>query len=155
MDRFASTARPYCAAFMLIERDGKVLFVRRAKTAWMDGYYGLPSGKVEKKEGFLAAAIRETKEEVGVTVKPEHAKWVHLSWRNEPEQDDMEWCDVLFRARAWSGKPHNAEPDMHDEIAWFSLEELPENTVPPVKAMLEAYVAGKTYSEFNPQTVEK
>lgn len=155
VDRFASIARPYCAAFMLIERDGKYLFVRRANTDWMDGYYGLPSGKVEKKEGFLAAAIREAREEVGVVVTPQDAEFVHLSWRDEPEQQDMEWCDVLFRARVWSGEPYNAEPHMHDKIAWFSLAELPVNTVPPVKAMLEAYFAGEPYSEFKPEAVEK
>lgn len=140
---------------MLIEREGKYLFVRRANTGWMNGYYGLPSGKVEKKEGFLAAAVREAKEEVGVTVSPEGAEFVHVSWRNEPEQHDMEWCDVLFRAKSWSGEPYNAEPDVHDSVAWFSLSDLPENVVPPVRAMLLAYAAGNTYSEFQYESVEK
>ncbi|QQS18886.1 NUDIX domain-containing protein [Candidatus Saccharibacteria bacterium] len=63
-------AQPYSAAFMLIKRGDKYLFVRRAHTDWMNGYYGLPSGKVEPGEGFFAAAIREAKEEVGVTVLP-------------------------------------------------------------------------------------
>ena len=145
VSNLATTKRPFCAAFMLIEQGGKYLFVKRKNTAWMDGYYGLPSGKVERGEGFLEAAVREAKEEVGVTVRLEDAEFVHLSCRN----DDMEWCDVMFLAKKWSGEPRNAEPDMHEEIAWFALDALPENVVPPVGAMLEAWTAGKTYSEYH------
>ena len=71
VSNLATTKRPFCAAFMLIAQDGKYLFVKRKNTAWMDGYYGLPSGKVERGEGFLEAAVREAKEEVcaGCTTK--------------------------------------------------------------------------------------
>ncbi|QQS20141.1 NUDIX domain-containing protein [Candidatus Saccharibacteria bacterium] len=152
MDRFATTARPYCAAFMLIERDGKYLFVRRKNTGWMDGYYGLPSGKVEKKEGFLAAAVREAKEEVGVVVKPENTKFKLAFWLQVTDEPKMEWCNMVFLAEQWAGEPYNAEPDVHEHISWFGLDELPENVIPSVKKMLGAIQSGEQYGE---QHVEK
>lgn len=144
------TARPYTAAFVLIERDGKYLFVRRANTTWMNDHYGLPSGKVEKHEGFRAAAVREAQEEVGVTVRPEDLEFATVAWRDAADSQDnpdMEWCDVLFYAKAWSGEPYNAEPHLHDEIAWFSLDALPENTVPHIRLLLDAYQRGERYIE--------
>ncbi|MCA9327569.1 NUDIX domain-containing protein, partial [Candidatus Saccharibacteria bacterium] len=127
---------------MLIERDGKYLFVLRSHTTWMNGYYGLPSGKVEKHEGFRAAAVREAKEEVGVVVEPEDLEFAVMAWRDAEDSQgdpDMEWCDVLFSVKRWAGEPYNAEPHLHDAIAWFSLDELPENTVPHIRLLLDAY----------------
>jgi len=138
-----------------MERAGKYLFVKRTNTQWMAGYYGLPSGKVEKGEGFLAAAVREAKEEVGVTILPEDVECVHVLWRDErAQQQDMEWCDLLFSAKKWSGRPYNAEPDVHGEIAWFSLDQLPSNVVPSVLAMLQKYQEGLPYSEYRTE-IEK
>ncbi len=142
------TARPYAAAYVLLERAGKVLFVLRENTRWMNGYYGLPSGKVERGEGFLAAAVREAKEEVGVVIVPADLEHVISFWRHEADDPpDMEWCDVVFRAKAWQGEPYNAEPDMHSEAAWFALDALPQNTIPQTRDMIQAIVAGKNYGE--------
>ena len=44
------TATPYLASFVIIRKEGKIAFVLRTNTGWMNGYYGLPSGKVEKVE---------------------------------------------------------------------------------------------------------
>lgn len=54
-----ATATPYIASFVILRKAGKIAFVLREHTKWMNGYYGLPSGKVEKNEAFSAAAIRE------------------------------------------------------------------------------------------------
>ena len=144
-----NTARPYSAAYVLIERDGKYLFVRRANTTWMDGYYGLPAGKVEKFEGFRAAAVREAKEEVGVIIQPEDIEFVLAFWRHEEDEPDMEWCDIVFRAKVWEGEPYNAEPHMHDEIAWLPKANLPDTIVPSLHVMLDHIAKGKTYGELN------
>lgn len=47
-----------------------------------------------------------------------------------------------------SPEVHNAEPDVHAELAWFDLKKLPENTIPYVKNYIEAIEAGKTYVEY-------
>ncbi|MBP9853071.1 MAG: 8-oxo-dGTP diphosphatase [Patescibacteria group bacterium] len=142
------TARPYAAAYVLLERDGKVACVKRVNTGWMDGYYGLPSGKVEKGEGFLAAAVREVKEEVGVNVAPQDLEFVSAFWRCEADDSEMEWVDILFRANTWEGEPYNAEPHVHSEIAWLDLSNLPDTVIPSLKKMLESAQEHLGYGEI-------
>ena len=71
----------YPAVYMLIRQDGKLLFVKRAHTGFMNGFYSLPAGRVEPVERYREAVIRETWEEAGVVVKPEHARLVHTQER--------------------------------------------------------------------------
>ncbi len=42
-----NTAQPYAASYFLVKKVGMLAFVLRSNTTWMDGYFGLPSGKVE------------------------------------------------------------------------------------------------------------
>lgn len=143
------TSRPHTASFTLVEKDGKYAFVLRGKACnWMAGYYGLPSGKIEVSEAASAAAIREAEEEISVTVKPENLRYLLTMHRHEEDDLYPEWVDFYFEADEWEGEPHNAEPHMHDQIAWFSLDELPENTIPSVRAALEAIQAGKQFTEY-------
>lgn len=141
------TAQSFCAAYVIVRHEGKYLFVKRAHTTWMNGYYGLPAGKVEVGEGFLPAAIREAKEEVGITIFPAGIKHAVTLWRLA-EDTGLEWCDVAFDVSSWKGEPYNAEPDVHSEIAWFGMRELPDNVIPSVRRMLELHEAGETYGEY-------
>lgn len=142
------SATPYIASFVLVRKAGKIAFVMRSNTQWMNGFYGLPSGKVEKEESFSAAALREVKEEIGVTVLPDQLRYIHTTQRHEPGSFATDWIDVFFEAEQWSGEPHNAEPHMHSELAWLDPNNLPENVIPAVKFSLEQIEAGKLYSEY-------
>lgn len=140
------SARPYTAAHVLLCREGKYLFVRRVHTGWMDGYYGLPSGKVEPGEGFLRAAVREAREEVGVNIAADDLSHAVTMWR-KGDEPGAEWCSVTFATKTWQGEPYNAEPDVHDDVQWFSPGELPDKVIPSVRRMIESFEAGITYSE--------
>ncbi len=139
------SATPFVASFVLVERDGKYAFLLRDNTPWMNGYYSLPSGKVDASEPYTTAAIREIKEEINVDIKPEDLRFVHMMHRH----DETDWVDVYFVADAWSGDPMNVEPHKHKELSWFSLDALPENTVPCVTYALEQVQANKQFSEYN------
>lgn len=143
-----ATAKPYIASYVLLEKYGKFAFVLREHTSWMNDYYGLPSGKVEEGEEFSQAAIREAREEVGVTIRPEHLHAALVCHRREPDEPDMTWVDVVFRVSEWEGEVVNAEPHKHSAVAWFSIEKLPNNTIPAVRFMLEQIKAGETYCEY-------
>jgi 8-oxo-dGTP diphosphatase len=143
-----NTATPYVASFVILRKNGKVAFVLRTNTAWMNGYYGLASGKVEKNESYLAAAVREAKEEAGVEVKTGDLKHLITVHRFEPSKQATDWVDVYFETTKWKGEPYNAEPEIHGELVWLDPKKLPKNIVPSVKYALEQIEAGKTYAEY-------
>lgn len=140
-------ATPYTAVYALLRDGDKIAFVLRSNTDWMNGYYTLPSGKVEKEEPFSKALVREVYEEVGVTIKFEHTKLIHTTHRDCKENGTY-WVDVYFDISEWEGRVHNAEPDKHNEIAWLDLNNLPDNVVPSVAAVLKSIAAGEPYSEY-------
>ena len=143
-----NTATPYIASFVLVRKNSKVAFVLRENTRWMNGHYGLPSGKVEKGESFTAAAIREAKEELGIVLKSASLKHVLTVHRYEPDSFASDWVDVYFEASAWEGEPFNAEPNMHSELAWLDPHNLPDNIVPAVRFGIEQVIAGETFGEY-------
>ena len=142
------TAQPYLAVFVIFKKAGKIAFLLRSNTSWMNGHYGLPSGKVEVGEAGLAGAIREIKEEVAVDIKPEDLELVLTMHRQNKGNHAPEWLDLIFEARSWEGELTNAEPDLHGELAWLDPNNLPENMVPPVQAAIEAIIQGKNYAEY-------
>jgi 8-oxo-dGTP diphosphatase len=142
------TAKPYLAAFVILRKDGKFASLLRSNTGWMDGYYGLPAGKVEKGESAVAAAIREAKEEAGVIVKDndlEHTLTLHRYDKDNPAK---EWIDIFFVTDKWQGNAYNAEPEVHGELVWLDSKKLPDNMTPYIHAAVEAIDRGETYLEY-------
>jgi ADP-ribose pyrophosphatase YjhB (NUDIX family) len=140
-----TTAAPYVASYVLVKNnDGHIAFVLRSNTDWMNDYYGLPSGKVEKGESFSAGAIGEALEEIGINIHPADLEFTHVMHRFE----GRDWVDVYFTARKWQGEPYNAEPHMHSELAWLDPNNLPKNVIPSVEFALQQITAGKKYSEY-------
>lgn len=144
------TAMPYAASYVILKKQGKVALVLRGNLPWMAHHWGLPAGKVEIGESFTEGAIREAAEEAGVAIKPDslqHVLSVHR-FSKESDETSTEWVDTLFEATAWDGEPHNAEPHMHDALEWHDPKNLPENTIPAIRAYLEAIENGISYLEY-------
>jgi len=60
------------SAGLVIVQDKKILLLHPTNAAWQ-GTYSIPKGEIEDFETPLDAAIRETREEIGIEIKPE---WV-------------------------------------------------------------------------------
>lgn len=143
------TATPYIASYMLVTNDeGKVAFVMRANTSWMNGYYSLPAGKVENDESYIECALREAKEEVGIEADADDLEHVITVHRRESDSDAMYWVDVYFKVKKWQGEVRNAEPKVHSELAWLDPNDLPDNVIPAVIFAFKQMIAGKNYAEY-------
>lgn len=127
--------------YVILERDKKILFLKRKAS----GNYSLPAGHLEMGEQLSEAAIREAREEIGVNLNAVDMNLVHLTHFLDR---DGQRVGFFFKAGSWSGEPSLKEEDKHEEIDWFSLDNLPRNTVTSVKHALEDIQSGKIYSEF-------
>jgi len=58
------------SAGLAIIQNGSILLCHPKGQKWV-GTYSIPKGNVERGESFLEAAIRETKEEIGITIDPD------------------------------------------------------------------------------------
>lgn len=122
------------SVFVIIEKDGKFLLLRRKATGYMDGWYDLPAGHLEDQEKLVDGAVRELKEEVGVIADPKNLKLVHV-YQNHTNQEVPHY-GYIFLAELWSGRPKIMEPNKCDGLDWFSLAELPEKTLPYTRQAL-------------------
>lgn len=98
---------------MIID-DGQLMLVRHSYRA----HWGLPGGLVGRGEDPSAAAVRETREEIGLDVEVVGRPAVVL-------RTELQQIDFVFDARRIgesSASPRSAEIV---EVGWFSLDELP------------------------------
>lgn len=137
----------HCAVYAYFIKDDQILLNLRQNTGWMDGYYGLPSGHLEKEESLKEALIREVQEEVGITVTETNLVLYHVMHRVDPISK-MQYIDFFFKVEYWSGELINNEPEKSEHIKWFYMDRLPDKTVPNVKNAIEFYKGKLFFSEF-------
>ena len=142
----AHAPHTFIASYIVCRKDDSFLLQRRFQTGFNDGMYSLPAGHVEEGESFTQALYREIKEEIGITPDPLHTYVGHIMHRNS--ETERVYVDTYFVTEKWAGEITNCEPEKCDDLSWHSIDALPENTIPYVKAALENIVQGKTYSEF-------
>jgi ADP-ribose pyrophosphatase YjhB (NUDIX family) len=125
-----------------------ILLGRRCNTGYEDGKYSLPAGHVESNETFTECIIREAKEEIGVKLQLGDIKVAHLMHRDSGTTENNERVDVFFVAKAWGGEVSNKEPEKCDDLQWFSINSLPENTISYIKEAINNIKNNIFYSEY-------
>ncbi|MEN8236757.1 MAG: NUDIX domain-containing protein [Pseudomonadota bacterium] len=134
---------------VILEHQDKVLMLHRHATGYRDGNWCLPSGRIETHEFPLQAAIREAKEEVGVTIAP---KFLHMIAVKSTEDyaNGIPWNQIgfFFYANQWDGELINAEPHKHDKMEFFDIKNLPNNSLPVTKKGIELYLNKENYGEM-------
>ena len=101
----------------LLIRDRSALLVHRSPDREVyPGVWDFPGGQVEPGESGTAALVRELSEELDVVIaEPAGGGDLMLSAEG--------WHLTVWLVRDWTGNPRNAQPDEHDDLAWFSLAE--------------------------------
>jgi len=138
------------ASYLVLVKGKKILLQKRYNTGYEDGKYSLAAGHVEKGETFTDAVIREVKEEIGIDLKAENLKTVHVMHRySGPEWEGInERIDVFFAAEKWEGEIEIKEPDKCDDLSWFDMDNLPSNLIPYVEHAVDCIKANVFYSEY-------
>lgn len=133
------------AVYLILVKDKKVLLQRRFNTGYEDGNYSLPGGHIEKREHATLAAIREAKEELGIDVQEESLELVHTMHRLSNGQERL---DLAFLITEWSNEPQNVEPEKADNLAWFNINKLPDNTISCIYHVINCFKEKISYSEY-------
>jgi 8-oxo-dGTP diphosphatase len=132
------------SSYLIYIHNQQILLSRRLNTGYEDGNYSLPAGHVEAGETLTQALIREVKEEIGVKVKPKDVNLVHTMHRIH--QDIR--LDFFFMINKFSGKIKNCEPKKCDDLRFFPIDKLPENTIPYIRSAIAQILKKQIYSEF-------
>jgi len=128
---------------IILIRDDHILLAQRANTGYADGDWNLPSGKLEADEDLVTAVIRETREEIAIDLKPGELDMVTTVHYRNPQGHAR--VGFFFHAHRWQGQPRNAEPHKCSQIAWYPLDQLPNNTVPYTRAGIEQFRQGQNF----------
>lgn len=136
------------ASYLILRKDGQILFARRCNTGYQDGNYQVPAGHVDAGESPSEALIREVKEEIGIDIQPEDVKFVHTSFR--PKIDSTgDRVDYFFEVTKWDGEVVNCEPGKCDDLVWCSPTNMPDNTTLHVRVAIACIENGEPFSELS------
>jgi ADP-ribose pyrophosphatase YjhB (NUDIX family) len=121
---------PKVAAAVLIEKDGRVLLVRRVNEPFR-GMWTLPAGFVNGGEDPAEAAARECLEETGLSVQITQVLDVIAGKEHERGADFI----IVYHANVVSGELSPA--DDADAAEWFTREALPPLAFKATQQVLE------------------
>jgi len=105
------------AGILILNDENKLLLV---KPSYKD-YWSLPGGVVEKNESPLSACIRETKEEIGLNLKPKHL-FATIYQKDTTKED--EGLHLLFYYGKISKKQIESIKIQKDELEAFEFVRL-------------------------------
>ncbi|MES2622985.1 MAG: NUDIX domain-containing protein [Patescibacteria group bacterium] len=144
----------YPAAYLILEKDGKILVARRCNTGYQDGMYFVPAGHIELAELPTEAVIREAKEEIGIDIDAKDIEQAYVQYR--PKHNDTgDRIDFFFKVKKWSGEIVNMEVDKCDDVKWVLPSEIPSNFSYHVKKAIDGMNEGKTYEEIGVEELKR
>ncbi|MES2006928.1 MAG: NUDIX domain-containing protein [Patescibacteria group bacterium] len=110
------------AGGVIVNEEGKILLSRRGSKARNQvGKWESPGGSVEFGETAVETVKREAFEELGIEIKIDAL----LGFVDDIiVEEKQHWAGPTYLCSIVSGTPTIMEPEMCDEIGWFSVEEI-------------------------------
>ena len=142
-----TTARIPASANVIFQHGKSILLIKRSikAKAWPN-FWAFPGGKVDDDEFFRETAQREIAEEIGITFNiSDILKETIVMHRSIIGTKIIYFCLV----KDWNGFPEILEKNLASDLAWFSLDNLPEPIIPHHKEALKALQKNIFYTEFN------
>jgi 8-oxo-dGTP diphosphatase len=145
---------PKVGVAVLIFKDQKIMLGKR-KGNHGAGTWAAPGGHLELNESFEDCAIREVKEETGVTIEmPEY-----LAVTNDVFKEDGKHYVTIFMCANFPDDQElkNLEPEKIESWEWCDLNKLPSKLFLPMKNLIGGDGLDLLLSlvGLGPETVEK
>ena len=126
------------AAVLIFDERGRLLLIKRTD----NGLWGLPGGAMEPGESLVQTAAREAKEEVGLDVEALQLFEVFSGpelWYRYPNGAEVYNVTVVYQTDKAAGRIQLGEEE-HFAYQYFALDDLPDDTSPPVRPVLDLLV---------------
>jgi 8-oxo-dGTP pyrophosphatase MutT (NUDIX family) len=122
-------------AVIFLNRENRVLLHHRAD----NGTWGLPGGALELGERLEEAAVREAREEVGLTCHSLELLGIYSGpelYYCHPHGDEVHNVTVAYLCRDFSGTVV-VNPAEGTEAAFFGIDEFPDPISPPIRVVID------------------
>lgn len=125
-------AYPRVGVALVLEKEGRILLVRRHGSHG-SGTWATPGGHLEIGETPAECAVREMKEEVGVTALDP----VFLAITNDVfKKEGKHYITIWMKSTQFQGEPFIAAARELTEWGWFFWDSLPEPLFLPLQNLL-------------------
>ena len=130
--------RPKIGVGIIVIKDGKILFGKR-KNAHNEGSWSFPGGHLQFNEEVEDCAIREVKEETGISIKNIRKG----TFTNDIfEKEGKHYVTLFVISDFASGEVKVMEPEKCEKWEWFEWNKLPQPLFIPIQNLLK--------QKFNP-----
>jgi dTDP-glucose pyrophosphorylase len=125
---------------------GQILMEQRSDCGW----WGLPGGKMDPGETVAGCAVRESREETGLDIEISsflglYSDPVRRTVLYPDNHDLRHLVDAAVVARVVGG--HTAKSHESLDLQWYSAQDIPVCTVPPVVEILRDFFAKPSQSD--------
>jgi 8-oxo-dGTP diphosphatase len=104
----------------IMRQGDRVLLCHRAPgRRWYPDVWDFPGGHVEPREAPVEALRRELLEELGVDIGLGPLRAIQRT-----VHPDTGLVLRIFLVTSWTGAVENRQPEEHDQMGWFSVDEL-------------------------------
>ena len=126
------------SAVILLDAEGRILLHHRTD----NHTWGLPGGAMELGERLEDCAVRETREEVGLTCRSLELLGIYSGpelYYRYPDGNEVYNVTAVYLCRDFSGTIE-VDPAEGTETAFFAAEDLPSEISPPIRVVTEDFV---------------
>ena len=113
---------PTTLVFPVIGQPVQKMLLGMKKVRFGRGKYNGFGGKADEGESMRAAAVRELREESGLTAREEDLEFVGRLWFYFPAKPEWDHSGDIYFLRSWEGQPVESE---EMQPAWFDAVKIP------------------------------
>lgn len=137
---------PHSTVATIVERDGRFLCVEEQSVSRGSLVINQPAGHIEPNESFIDAAIRETQEETGWTIRPTALLGMYVY---TAPSNGITYHRYCFIAEPVSYDPEQPLDSGIEQALWLTLDELKQQSdklrSPMVTRCIHDYLSGRHY----------